>query len=299
MLDPRLFKAFIAAAKSENFTLAATAANMTQSGVSQHVGKLEDQLAVPLFKRMGKKVLLTEHGRRLIQHVEAYGLAVERLMESVSGEQVALAGPVSYGMPPSCLLSPHFSMLLERRRAHPGIELTVRLAPSPQVMQMVLDGDIDFGFVTQKTRHPMLAVRPFCQEEFVLVGADGKDLAGIKASTVLQKKFIHFPGSDAYYNLWLRHHLGAGSGLDALSLPRAGWIDDIDGAVKMVEGRLGIGVFPRHCVAGRLQEGRLFEFASRRPPLLNDISIITIAKYKHPRRVIQVMDWFLEMHKDG
>ena len=44
LLDTRLFKAFMAAAETRSFTHAATRAHMTQSGVSQHIAKLEEQI---------------------------------------------------------------------------------------------------------------------------------------------------------------------------------------------------------------------------------------------------------------
>ena len=42
-IDARLFPAFVAEAKTENFTEAARMAAMTQSGISQHISKLEEQ----------------------------------------------------------------------------------------------------------------------------------------------------------------------------------------------------------------------------------------------------------------
>lgn len=295
LLDPRLFKAFLAAADTENFTLAASVANMTQSGVSQHVAKLEEQIRAPLFKRLGKTVKLTETGRRLKRYIEHCAHSEEDFLESVRDEQAGLKGLVSYAMPPSCLLSPHFPMLLEKRKGHPEVELRVYLQPSPRVLEMVASGEVDFGFVTQKTRHPMLAQTPFCQEEYILVGWDREATRAISARNILDQKFIHYPGSDIYYDFWLRHHFTAKKGLDAFCLPCAGWIDNIDGAIKMVEGRLGYGVFPRHCVGSSLADGKVFEFTSRKKPLLNHIYITQLRGHNYPRRVKQVVDWFMEM----
>ena len=295
LLDPRLFKAFLAAAETENFTAAATVANMTQSGVSQHVAKLEEQIQAPLFKRLGKTVKLTETGRKLKEYIEYCAHSEEDFLESVRDEQTRLKGLVSYAMPPSCLLSPHFPMLLGKRKNHPDVELRVHLLPSARVLEMVADGEVDFGFVTQKTRHPMLTQKAFCQEEYILVGWD-KDATGkLSMEDIVNEKFIHYPGSDVYYDFWLRHHANGKKGLDSFCLPCAGWIDNIDGAIKMVEGHLGYGVFPRHCVDSSLADKKVFEFKNRKKPLLNDIYITQLRDHKYPRRVEQVIDWFMEM----
>jgi LysR family cyn operon transcriptional activator len=46
-----------------NFTEAARALNISQSTLSQQIKQLEDELTVPLFNRIGKRITLTEAGR--------------------------------------------------------------------------------------------------------------------------------------------------------------------------------------------------------------------------------------------
>ena len=57
-------RAFEAAARHENFTLAAAELGMTQAAVSYQIKLLEDRLAMPLFRREKRRVVLTEAGRR-------------------------------------------------------------------------------------------------------------------------------------------------------------------------------------------------------------------------------------------
>lgn len=297
LLSPRLFKAFLAAAETENFTAAAARANMTQPGVSQHVRELEDELGMALFKRLGKTVKLTPTGHRLVAYVRAYQHVVDDFLDSVQDEEEQLKGPVSYAMPPSFLLSPYFPMLLKRRKGYPGIELSVSLVPTDEVVQKILRGEIDFGFITRKVDHPLLILEEFCQEEYILVGADRAAVAAFAPRKIADLRFVHYPGSDVYYDLWLRHYLGKiGRNMTSLALPCAGRIESIIGAVKMVEGGVGFGVFPRHCVAEGLQSGRLFEFRNPKPPLFNDIAIVRLRDHRYPKRVEQVIDWFLAMH---
>lgn len=62
-------RAFEAAARHENFTLAADDLCLTQSAVSRHVRALEESMGVPLFIRHNRKVQLTPDGRRLMEAV--------------------------------------------------------------------------------------------------------------------------------------------------------------------------------------------------------------------------------------
>lgn len=58
-------RVFEAAARHENFTVAAEELAMTQAAVSYQVKLLEDRLGVALFRRERRRVLLTEAGRRV------------------------------------------------------------------------------------------------------------------------------------------------------------------------------------------------------------------------------------------
>lgn len=58
-----LLLAFDAAARHLNYTRAAAELSLTQSAVSRHVQALEDLLEVPLFRREGRAIVLTDIGR--------------------------------------------------------------------------------------------------------------------------------------------------------------------------------------------------------------------------------------------
>lgn len=64
-------RVFEAAARHENFTSAASELGMTQAAVSYQVKLLEDRLGLKLFRREGRRVLLTEPGRRAARDVSA------------------------------------------------------------------------------------------------------------------------------------------------------------------------------------------------------------------------------------
>lgn len=299
LLDTKLFKAFMAAADSENFTNAAKKVFMTQSGISQHIAKLEEQVGLPLFKRIGKQVTLTDAGRRLQKFVVENVYTMEMFLDGVREEHDQIAGLVSYAMPPSCLLSPHFGMLLEKRKPYPDITLEVTLASSPEVARMVLDDVVDFGFVTKKHDHPNLDFRLFCQEQYVLVGSDPELLKTVNVDNFTEQTFISYPGVDVYFDKWLQHAFPEREALDFYALDCPSKINSIDGAITMVEGGLGLSVFPQHCIMDALEQGRLSEYPLNKPALMNDIYITTLAGHDYPRAVRQVIDWFFEMHPES
>jgi DNA-binding transcriptional LysR family regulator len=296
LLDNRLFRAFMAAAETENFTFAAKKTFMTQSGVSQHIAKLEKQIGLPLFKRIAKRITLTTTGKRLKKYIEAYNNETETFLSELREEYYGTTGSVHFAMPSSCLTSPNYLLLLKRRRHYPLISLNVKLTPSHDIVRLVLGDQVDFGLSSRKTDHPDLSFNSFYQEEYILIAASPKALDGISATNIYKQPCIAYPGVDIYFNTWLKHHFPKQKHLDFLSLPISGTINSIEGAICMVQKGMGISVFPRHCVENQLMDKQLFEFQSSSPPLINNLYMISLRNYAYPLVVQQVMSWLLDGH---
>src|SRR5258707_12632556 len=64
-MDRRKLSTFTAVANERSFTRAALALNYAQSSVTAQIQALEEELGVPLFDRLGRRVALTDAGRRL------------------------------------------------------------------------------------------------------------------------------------------------------------------------------------------------------------------------------------------
>jgi DNA-binding transcriptional LysR family regulator len=297
VLEPRLFRAFMAAAETLNFTEAARLAAMTQSGVSQHVARLEAAIGVALFRRVGKEVQLTPAGRALVGYVERQADLSERFLNDVRAEASAVAGLVSYAMPPGCLMSPHLPMLIERRKSAPGVDLRVTVVPNDEVYDLVHDGSAHFGFVTAREADPAFAFTPFCDEEFVLVARDAAQLARLDAASLVELPFVVYPGFDGLFAAWRRRVFPKATRLSARELRVSVTISHLEGALVAARAGAGLTVLPRHCVERAVAAGELTIFARRGlAPALNRIHIVTLAGGEPPRRVRTVIDWFLEMH---
>lgn len=67
-MELRQLKYFVKAAELQNFTEASTALFITQSTLSQQIKQLEDELGIPLFDRIAKRVRLTEAGKTFLPY---------------------------------------------------------------------------------------------------------------------------------------------------------------------------------------------------------------------------------------
>ncbi len=292
-LNPRLFKAFMAASETNSFTIAADVACMTQGGISQHISKLEQQIGRPLFRRMKNQVILTDAGRHMVSYVKRYLEIMNDFRESVAKPNENLSGLITCATPASCLCLPYFKLLLNKCLKYDKIELSIILEPSKKVVESILHAKADFGFATDVKNNADLDCTPFYTEEYILVGTKRFIRETVTLAQIIKMKFVRYPGFDHCSEQWLTarksHH-----GSNALLMNYAGYSNTIETAIMMVKGGLGVSIFPRHCVKAQLSEEELVEY-SVQEPVLNSISIVTTKNQELPKRVSTMIDWFLNM----
>ncbi len=289
MIDTSCFKAFESAAKTLNFTEAASKVAMTQSGISQHIAKLEKDLGVNLFIRVGKKVHLSEAGRKLLNFIEKHHDEVDKLREELNREKTELEGIVKYSMPESCLLSPHFSLLLkDKARNFPGVGLSVFLNHSEEVIRQVLGYESDFGFVTKYLPNEELSYEDFCDEEYVLITP--KNLKDLKSSS-----WISYPGFEDISKKWLQDQKGLVKGLPPFRF--TGETNGLKAVLLMVANGMGITVLPRHCVETFENSKDIRIVNADFKTSKNRIYIVKLSHHQLPARVSTVIKVFREMKK--
>ena len=69
-MELRQLATFRLIAQTQSFSRTAAALNYAQSTVSAQIQGLEEELGIPLFDRLGKRVALTEAGQRLLGYAE-------------------------------------------------------------------------------------------------------------------------------------------------------------------------------------------------------------------------------------
>ena len=296
-LDPQSLKAFYYACEYLNFTRAAERAALTQSGVSQHIAKLEENLGSPLFSRVGKRVFLTEAGKQLRIFTEEYLDRVDGLIESFRSEQQTLSGRVRYAMPATCLYTPHFSNLLEARKDFPQIDLRVDICHSEEVLRRLLENEIDFGFVTRNLPHANLIFQKFAQEEYVLASSHAADLKIDRVSDLLSRDCVAFPGMDVFLSHWQSQIFPKQKPIGIEQLRVRGEVNSLSAAITMISHGVGMTVLPRHCIVEQLQEKTLY--AKRQKNCQNTIYIVSLRTSPKPKRVQRVLETFWKMRPES
>lgn len=169
----RDIRLFVAAYEERSFTAAAHREHATQSGVSQHIRKLEAGLRVQLFSRDKGHVAPTPAGdsyyHRCIDVLRAHETATATAKSFATG----LDGAIVLGLMPTmtrCMLAP---VLDAFTIAHPNISVRIVEGYSAPLTQQVRAGDLDFAIVPAFPVVPGLKSRLFLKTPEVLVAAPG------------------------------------------------------------------------------------------------------------------------------
>ncbi|RBP16491.1 DNA-binding transcriptional LysR family regulator [Roseiarcus fermentans] len=151
MLDTDQLRSFLAIVDTGSFTKAADRVHKTQSAVSMHVRRLEEQLGCALFVKQGRGTRLTAEGESLIDfarrivHIEAGAVAAL--------SRKGLRGAVRLGIPDDYAETYLAAILGRFTRKHPMVEVSVACEGSPELAQQVSVGALELALVTD---HPGL-----------------------------------------------------------------------------------------------------------------------------------------------
>lgn len=165
----RDIRLFVAAYEERSFTAAARREHATQSGVSQHIRKLEDGLRVKLFVREKGRVEPTPAGDSYYRHCIELLNAQARAVAAVRHHRAGLEGNIVVGLMPTmtrCALAGVLARFIDR---HPNVVVRVVEGYSAALTEQVLAGQLDFAVVPAFSGAPGLRSRLFLRTPELLV----------------------------------------------------------------------------------------------------------------------------------
>lgn len=143
MLDTYQLQIFLTVIEAGNYTEAARRLHLTQPAVSRHIRLLQEQLGVRLFRRVGRQMLPTHAGERLIEtarRILALSQRVEEEMAGLRGEVVGMLRVAGSGTPAWHALA---QLLPSFRKAYPGVGFHIQPLPDEGAGTALREGRLD------------------------------------------------------------------------------------------------------------------------------------------------------------
>jgi DNA-binding transcriptional LysR family regulator len=168
-MNLRHLSIFICVCDQGSMTAAAEKLYMTQPSVSQAIAELERHYKVPLFERFGKKLYLTEAGKKLqayARHILHLCEEAEKTMQNLSDFGTLRVGAsITVGI---TVLNKRIQELLE---LNPNLKIIPRVDNSSVVEAMLLAAEADLGLIEGDIHSPDLIAKPFMEDELILICA--------------------------------------------------------------------------------------------------------------------------------
>jgi len=147
MLDTDQLRSFLAIVDTGSFTRAAERVHKTQSAVSMHVRRLEEQLGCALFVKHGRGARLTAEGESLIEFAR-------RMIQVEAGAIAALSrkglrGAARLGIPDDYAESFLAEILTRFNQRHPLVEVSVVCENSVELAAQVAAGALELALITE------------------------------------------------------------------------------------------------------------------------------------------------------
>jgi DNA-binding transcriptional LysR family regulator len=248
MADRRL-RVFYTVARLLSFTRAAETLHMTQPAVTFQIRQLESYFDTRLFNRAHNRVTLTAAGRKMYEYAERIFALYSEMEHALKELKREVSGALTLGASSTvaeCLLS---ALLCDFKRAHPEVDLRLKIADADDIVAMVENGAIDVGVVEGAATGKKLRIDLCHIDQMVVIAPQGHPLTGqdrISMQTVARYPLISWEAGSSMCKIIMNYLAAGGLDLNGLnSSLQLGSIESIKGAVQ---AGLGVGIIPRAAV---------------------------------------------------
>lgn len=248
----RLIKAIV---EEGGVTRASARLHLTQSALSHQLREAENRLGARLFLRTGRRLVLTEAGRRLhelaLDVLPRIDGAEERIREMARGETGVIR------LSTECYTSYHWLPALMRRfrLVYPRVELKIVMEATHRPLEKLLAGELDLAVTSDPVEDPRIRYVKLFRDEMVAVVPESHPWAGrscVEAEDFAdQHLIIHSPPMET---VSVHQFVLAPAGVSPKSVVA---LPLTEAAVEMVRAEMGVTVMARWALRPYLRLGGL------------------------------------------
>jgi LysR family transcriptional regulator for metE and metH len=255
--DLRLVRAIV---DGGGVTGAGRVLHLSQSAVSHQLAELERRLGAPLFARVGRRMVATAVGERLVGASRPLLDELARL----GAELVRPAGAArrTLRLATECYTCYHWlpPLLARFARVAPAVDVKIAFDATRKPLPLLVEGHIDVALVSQPVSARGIVVAPLFADEMVVVAAAGHRLAGqrfVRPDDLTDETFFTPELTPADAERLKRSLLGLGRAAAAWRPRRVQQVPLTEAIIELVRAGLGVSVLTRWAVEPQLRDGSL------------------------------------------
>ena len=252
-LEVRHFSLVSEIASTGSVTRAAERLHLTQSALSHQLRDVESRLGIQLFLRLGKKMVLTPPGERVLS-------AARRVLDEINRteEDLKLMSQDGKGvlrLCTQCNTGYHWlpPLLQSFHRKYPGVDVQIMVNATDRPIEALLDGQIDLAVVTSDVNDKRLAAEPLFDDELVAVVAPSHPFArraSIQAEDFADEHLIIYSADPQDSYTFLRILRPA-----HVQPARVSQVPLTEAILELVKAGLGVSVMARWAIEPAIKAG--------------------------------------------
>lgn len=248
---------FLAAVRLGSFSAAAEELHLAQPSLSEQVRRLEAELGVKLFHRVGRGLTPTEAGMALRPHAERTLDAAEAARESVVAVRELRGGTATFGTWGTARYYPGVDLVTEFRRRHPGVRVRVVGQNSSEVVEAVRGGELEAGMIALPIDDRGLDVEPIMRDEIVFLSTEPARLRDEMTVEALAETALILPDASWGNEDPTRRQLAELAQRVGVSIKPQIDVEDVEAAIELAARGLGDTIVARgilHALGKRVPE---------------------------------------------
>ena len=266
---------FVTIVECGNFTEAGRRMYLAQSTVSSHISALEEALHVALFRRESKRSIeLTADGKRVYEYAKDVVNKCASLESAIAGEvkrELVLGASTA---PSKSVLPRHVMKFVQE---HPACCCVVRNGDSEHIQQMVLNGDIQVGFVGSTDDRQSLVYERVAEDRLVLITPNTPRFAKLKEQGVVGSELLGEPmifrdkGSGT--QKMIDNYLSTRD-IDSKKVQVRYYTADSEMLQELVALGAGVSIMSALSVEEQVRAGKLLTFELEKEPIYRHIYMV-------------------------
>lgn len=192
-MDLYQLECVLAVVKHRSFTRAAEEINISQSSLSQHIAKLENELGIRLFERTTRSVYLSPAGHDFLNHaikiMDEISLAKQTIQQYLSAER----GSITIGCMPVGGIYNIPSLISSFQKEYLKVRIKFEEAQCLDLFNMLKNSEIDIAFVHRYQDDHTIKFKDLIYDELALATSSRHKFAKrnlINLGEACNEKFI-------------------------------------------------------------------------------------------------------------
>jgi DNA-binding transcriptional LysR family regulator len=174
-------RTLIHVAELGSLSKAADRMGIAQPALSRQIRMLEEELAVRLFTRHGRGMVLTEKGREILGLATRVMAELEEIRATASDLDTPLSGQIGIGFPPTVADIISVPLVAAFGKAHPQAELRLVGAYTGYLLDWLHRGEVDIAILYDPHAARSLRSEPLLLENLFLIGPSESGFSSVRA----------------------------------------------------------------------------------------------------------------------